>query len=101
MKTFSLLWSSFFLSISILLIGLVCKLSHLNYALPIIIMAMLLHLLFVALSLYEIWTSTYIKNGEKIFWTLGFFIMSLITSFIYFFIGRKRIVFDKPQRKIS
>lgn len=75
-----------------MLIGAFLKMMHLPGGEPFIITSLVLTAVWIVSGLSEIYSSNQITYNEKVLWTLGFILLSSITGFLYFFIGRPRVL---------
>ena len=73
---------------------LISLLKVLNYPAPGILyfFGAVAVLTFIIISLREIFASKKINMPEKIMWSAGLIFVSVITSVVYLFAGRKRII---------
>ena len=49
-------------------------------------------IIFILVSIYEVWISKRIEGTEKMMWIVGLMCITSITGFVYVFSARKRIV---------
>jgi len=92
MKNYTLLRFSFYIGLASILVGAMLKLSHIQHAKPFLVIGILLSIVYLTMSLREIWTSIRVNKEEKIIWTIAFILMNTLTGLIYFMFGRKRVV---------
>lgn len=90
MKSGTILKSSFLISL-ITLAGLFLKILHSDIAEILLIIGLISTFIFIVAASFEVWTSTRIKNSEKIMWTIALIFMNPLTGFVYLFSGRKRV----------
>jgi len=83
---------SFAVSILSTLIGAFFKIMHWEYASEILVFGLLLSLIYIVMSLVEIFDSKKVDGLEKFMWLIGFIFISQITGFVYIILGRKRII---------
>ena len=83
---------SFFVSICLLLLGALMKITHLPGAETLLIIGILGNLVFIVSALNEVWNSIRIEKGEKIMWTIAFFFIGTLGTIIYILLGRKRVI---------
>ena len=84
--------SIYLVSLFITIIGAVLKISHIDGAKAIISIGIVVSLVFILFSVYEVNISNRIDRNEKLMWTVGLIFISSITGFVYLFSARKRIV---------
>ena len=82
------------LSFIILLLGAIFKILHQPLAAELMGLAFISSIVYIVLSLIEIYKSDRIDKTEKIMWHLGFIFLSTIAGFIYLVSARKRILRD-------
>ena len=87
-----LIRSIYLVSLFITIIGAVLKISHIDGAKAIISIGIVVSLVFILFSVYEVNISKQIDRNEKLMWTVGLIFISSITGFVYLFSARKRIV---------
>ena len=90
----SILKGSFFISLSVLFLGVILKIMHEGNAETLLTTGFCTGLVFMILAIYEVNTSARIDRTEKTMWTVGFLFMCLITGIVYLTAGRKRVVPD-------
>jgi len=83
---------SFFVSICLLLLGALMKITHLPGAETLLIIGILGNLVFIVSALNEVWKSIRIEKSEKVIWTIAFFSIGTLAQLIYFLFRRKRVV---------
>lgn len=83
---------SFFVSICLLMLGALTKITHLPGAEILLIIGIIGNLVFIVSALNEVWTSIRIEKGEKVIWTIAFFSIGTLAQLIYFLFRRKRVV---------
>lgn len=71
--------------------GALFKINHYGGGNTIISIGLLISIVFIYNSIYEINISTRIDKTEKIIWTIGITFIAFIAGFIYILVGRKRI----------
>ena len=81
-----------FMSLITGLIGAFLKILHLPMAQLFITLSLLATLVYIICGFYEIYGSDRIKATEKIMWTTGFIVLSIVTGLLYLFMGRPRIL---------
>jgi len=85
---------SFFISLSMSLVGALMKILHLPGADQLLIIGMVSNGVFVVSALSEVWRSERIDKNEKIMWTIAFVFMGFlgaIAGIVYLLMGRKRV----------
>jgi hypothetical protein len=82
------------------LLGAFFKISHWQGADIYFIIGLTAMLIFMAVTLYEVISSTRINKSEKIVWTIFIILLSSITGFFYILSGRKRII-PLSERQIT
>ena len=92
MKLRSILILSFFLGLIFVFIGAYLQITHAEGANIWLTIGLLASLVFMLISIYEVMSSTYINQSEKIMWVVGFIFLGLITGIVYLVAGRKRVV---------
>ena len=92
--TSSLFKPTFLLSLLAMLTAAFLKIMHLPGGKIFIVISVLLTAVWVVSALYEIYGSKRITMQEKIMWTIGFLLLSILTGLLYFFIGRPRVLRD-------
>lgn len=88
----NVLYSAFFLGFILTLIGALFKIQHWTNANLLLTLGLMATLLFIMLSLYEIFNSDRITKNEKVMWSVGFLFTGTITGIVYMTMGRKRII---------
>ena len=91
MKASTLLRYTFLISTIFFLIGSILKVQHLKQAYPVLMIGMMFYFIYAILALREIWLSIRVDKGVKITWTLAFILMTLVTGFFYYVLGRKHV----------
>jgi len=82
------------LSFIILFLGAIFKILHQPLGSEIMGLALISSIIFIVLSLIEIFKSDRIDKTEKIMWLVGFIFLSTVAGFIYLISARKRILRD-------
>jgi len=83
---------AFFLSITLVVTGLVLKIMHISAAQILIPFGLFFTLVYATIALYEIYKSDKITLDEKLMWTVGFISVCTITGLLYLILGRPRIL---------
>ena len=81
-----------FLSITLVVTGLVLKIMHISAAQILIPLGLFFTLVHAIIALYEIYKSDKITLDEKLMWTVGFISVCTITGLLYLIMGRPRIL---------
>jgi heme/copper-type cytochrome/quinol oxidase subunit 4 len=92
---------SFILSICLSAIGFWLSLHHETGADIYLIIGLIFHLTFLAIALFEIFSSSRISTSEKIIWTIGLVILSSIGGLIYLLVLRKNVDQSFNNKNIS
>ena len=92
MKNEKLLKISFAVAFGVFVLVSLLKILHYTAAGILYFIGAVAVLTFIIISLREIFASQKIKMHEKIMWTVGLIFVSVITSIVYLFAGRKRVV---------
>lgn len=92
MSTKQLLYSSFFISFTLTIVGALFKIMHWENATIIMAIGLIALAVFVLLAIFEIMNSKKIDGAEKFMWTIGFLFFGTITGLIYLLSARKRII---------
>jgi hypothetical protein len=74
------------ISILMIIAAVLFRGSHITML--IFILVVILHLVFIISALYEIYGSQRLNLNEKIMWTIGFIIASILTGLLYLFMAR-------------
>ena len=82
------------LSFIILFLGAIFKILHQPFGSEIMGLALISSIIYIVLSLLEIFKSERIDKTEKIMWLVGFIFLSTVAGFIYLVSARKRILRD-------
>ena len=82
------------LSFIILFLGAIFKILHQPFGSEIMGLALISSIIYIVLSLLEIFKSERIDKTEKIMWLVGFIFLSTVAGFIYLISARKRILRD-------
>ena len=82
------------LSFIILFLGAIFKILHQPFGSEIMGLALISSIIYIVLSLLEIFKSERIDKTEKIMWLVGFIFLSTVAGFIYLVLARKRILRD-------
>ena len=90
MKKTDLFKICFFLSLCVIFIGTILKLTHTDFAQPILMLALLLSLGYIIIGIMEVQNSKNLDQSEKIMWTIGFIFFGTITGIVYLLVGRKK-----------
>lgn len=77
--------------ISLIIAG-IFKFSHLPFSEVISSISAFLMLFFIIVCLYEVNSSERFSSNDKIMWTSGLIIFSVLTAFIYAVSGRKKLL---------
>lgn len=91
MKLGTIVKTSFFASLILVVIASYLKLTHVQGADNWLIIGLIASLIFIVIAIYEIWSSKRIDRSEKTMWTLAFVFFSSIAGLIYILVGRKKI----------
>jgi heme/copper-type cytochrome/quinol oxidase subunit 4 len=86
-----LIKTSFVLSICLSTIGFWLSIHDGKGADIYLILGLILHLAFLIIAFYEIFSSSGLSKTEKIIWTVGLIVLSSIGGLIYLLILRKNI----------
>ena len=92
MKANTIITVSFILSFILTITGAILKIMHLQNAEFILMGGIITNVIYLIFAIIEIINSTKINHREKIMWTIAFVLMTSIAGFIYFFVGRKRVL---------
>ena len=74
------------------IVGVIFKMMHLPYVEVILIIIFVSAIVFIALAVYEIVQSSRIDMNEKIMWVIALLFLGFLSSALYWFSGRKRII---------
>ena len=91
MKLGTIVKTSFFGSLILVVVATYLKLTHVKEADTGLIIALIASLFFIVIAIYEIWSSKRIDRSEKTMWTIAFLFFSSIAGLIYILVGRKKI----------
>ncbi len=87
-----ILKASLVLALCNIIIGLIMKINNIAHPELLIITGAVISSVFITTALFEIYTSMFINQTQKIVLTVGFFCLYGIMPFIYLFSLRKNIV---------
>lgn len=82
---------TFFAYLILTIIGAFMKLSHIDSSSVVMSIGIVSLVVFIFLSLSEIYKSTRIDGTEKFMWTIGMLAVSFFAGIAYLIWGRKRI----------
>ena len=82
------------LSFIILFLCAIFKILHQPFGSEIMGLALISSIIYIVLSLLEIFKSERIDKTEKIMWLVGFIFLGTVAGFIYLISARKRILRD-------
>ena len=94
MKVGTIVKVSFVLSLILVIVGALLKILHYRDLETLLVVGVVLGLIFIVSSLYEVRTSKRINSSEKTLWTIAFIFMSGITGLVYIISGRRKVVGD-------
>ncbi|HLP65595.1 PLDc N-terminal domain-containing protein [Flavobacterium sp.] len=83
---------TFFAYLILTIIGAFMKLSHIDSSSIVMSIGIASLVVFIFLSLSEIYKSTRIDGTEKFMWTVGMLLLSFFAGIAYLIWGRKRII---------
>lgn len=83
---------AFFAYLILTIIGAFMKLSHIEFSSEVMSIGIVSLVVFIFLSLSEIYKSTRIDGTEKFMWTVGMLLLSFFAGIAYLIWGRKRTI---------
>ncbi|MBN8640289.1 MAG: PLDc N-terminal domain-containing protein [Flavobacteriales bacterium] len=83
---------TFFAYLILTIVGAFMKLSDIDFSSVVMSIGIASLVIFIFLSLSEIYQSTRIDGTEKFMWTVGMLLLSFFAGIAYLIWGRKRII---------
>ena len=83
---------SFVLSILLGLVGTLFKILHWPNADNLLMFALIATIIYIIFAIVEVVQAKKINHSEKTMWIIAFIFTTWIAGFVYFIIGRRRIV---------
>lgn len=80
------------LSLVLVIIGALFRISHWPYGRLILSCGTISAFVFVLICLVEVIKSDNIRANEKLMWSVGFLFFGLFTGIIYLILGRDRVI---------
>jgi hypothetical protein len=91
MKSTSILPATLFTAFVLMLTGAYLKILHAGGADILLAAGLIATVVFIIMSLVEVFSSSKIEQHEKVMWTIALILGGTIAGLIYIFIGRKRV----------